>query len=80
MSARAAVARVRAASASASAFCAAARRCAIMPATGAQKNFPSSQMRMTTLTVWRPSVHQSIFIGYFSSGFANNNSRAMTRQ
>ena len=66
--------------ASAKAFCAAARRSAIMPAIGRQKNRCSSQTRMTMLTVWRPSVHQSMVIGYFSRGLANSSSSATTRQ
>ena len=39
-----------------------------------------SQTRMTMLTVWRPSVHQSILMGYFSRGLANSSSSATTRQ
>ena len=37
-----------------------ARRCSIIAATGRQKNRASSQTRMITLTVWIPSVHQSM--------------------
>ena len=60
-SARAAAAWLRFASASASIARAAARRCSIdgrQP--GARRNAPSSQTRMTTLTVWMPRVHQSM--------------------
>ena len=32
---------------------------------GRQKNRPSSQTRMTTLTVWKPSVHQSMVMTSF---------------
>src|ERR1019366_860392 len=65
ISARSAAALSRIAAASAIAWRIESRRCSIMAATGRQKNRCSNQIRMATLAVWMPSVHQSIVMTSF---------------
>ena len=46
----------------------------------ARRSAAAARSGSATLTVWRPSVHQSIVMRHFSSGLANSSSSAITRQ